>query len=254
LHRHPSGNGDRERDFWDRHVPRIDECLRQYRAGPDPNTAIMLDALEPLEGKRVLDYACGVGVMSAWLADRGATVVGMDLSPVSASRAAEFCDQVGANATFVAGDDLSEDALPGLFDRIVGRYAIHHVDVATVAPLLAKRLEADGKAAFLETMSRNPVLRLARRHLTGRLHVPRYGTFDEHPLADEDLRVLEKAFGSLECRVAEMTFFRILDRQVFQYRSRRLSGALGALDDLLAKLGLESWSYHQVLILSPGKT
>jgi ubiquinone/menaquinone biosynthesis C-methylase UbiE len=40
----------------------------------------VLDALEPLEGKRVLEVACGTGRFTVMLAERGADVVGMDIS------------------------------------------------------------------------------------------------------------------------------------------------------------------------------
>jgi 2-polyprenyl-3-methyl-5-hydroxy-6-metoxy-1,4-benzoquinol methylase len=239
----------REREFWDEHVATVEQCLGEYDAGPDVMTTALLDALEPLEGVRALDFACGTGVTSAWLADRGAAVTGIDLSPASTTRAAEFCRAAGAEVTFVTGP-LESQAELGTFDRIVGRFALHHVDVATVAPLLAARLRPGGVAGFIETMDSNPVLRLARRHLVGRYGIPRFGTLDEHPLTQRDLAGLEAAFGELELRVPQMTFFRIFDRQVLRYRSSRASRALGALDDiLLTKLHASSWSYHQLLVL-----
>jgi ubiquinone/menaquinone biosynthesis C-methylase UbiE len=239
-----------EREFWDGHVPTLEESLGQYRDGPDPNTALMLDAVEPLAGARVLDFACGMGVTSAWLSDRGALVTGLDVSPNSTARAAELCREVGANATFVTGALDSPELASATFDRIVGRFALHHVDCASVAPALAARLRPGGTAAFLETMDTNPVLRLARKHLVGRFRIPRYGTLDEHPLTRRDLDVLARAFGSVRTEVASMAFFHLLDRQVLRYRSRRVSTLLSALDDfLLERLRLGSWSYHQVLVL-----
>jgi SAM-dependent methyltransferase len=248
----------RERQFWDEHVPSVADCLNEYRAGPDVMTAALLDALEPLDGATVLDFACGTGITSAWLADRGAAVTGIDLSPRSTARAAEFCRSIGADVTFVRGrpryrfvtGPLESQHDLGTFDRIVGRFALHHVDVAAVAPLLASRLRPGGVAAFLETMDTNPLLRLARRHLVGRFGIPRFETLDEHPLTRADLAVLEAAFGELELRVPRMTFFRIFDRQVLRHRSGRASRAIGALDDLLlTRFHLDSWSYHQLLVV-----
>jgi 2-polyprenyl-3-methyl-5-hydroxy-6-metoxy-1,4-benzoquinol methylase len=248
----------RERRFWDEHVPSVADCLREYAAGPDDLTAALLDAVEPLAGATVLDFACGTGITSAWLADRGAAVTGIDLSPQSTARASEFCRAIGADISFVSrrpryrfvtGPLESQHDL-GTFDRIVGRFALHHVDVAAVAPLLASRLRPGGVGAFLETMDSNPVLRLARRHLVGRFGIPRFGTLDEHPLTRADLELLDATFGELELRVPRMTFFRIFDRQVLRHRNRRASRAIGALDDLLlTRLHLDSWSYHQLLVL-----
>jgi SAM-dependent methyltransferase len=238
----------REQRFWDEHVPSVADCLQEYRVGPDVMTAALLDAVEPLAGVRVLDFACGTGITSAWLADRGAAVTGIDLSPQSTARAAEFCRAARVDVTFVTGPLESQRDL-GPFDRIVGRFALHHVDVAAVVALLAAHLRPGGVAAFLETMDSNPLLRFARRHLVGRYGIPRFGTLDEHPLTRGDLTVLEHAFGEPEIRVPRLTFFRIADRQLLLHRSRRASRALGALDDLLLRLGLDSWSYHQVLVL-----
>lgn len=242
------GREARERAFWDEHAASVDRGLREYAAGPDVITAAMLDALEPLAGARTLDFACGTGVTSAWLADRGATVIGIDLSPESTARAAELCRAVGVDAGFVTGSLESQFEL-GTFDRIAGRFALHHVDVAAVAPLLADRLRPDGVAAFVETMDSNPLLRLARRHLVGRFGIPRFGTLDEHPLTQADLDVLERAFGEVELRVPQLTFFRIFDRQVLRHRNRRASRVFGVFDDLLLrKFHARSWSYHQLLV------
>lgn len=239
----------REREFWDEHVPSVEDCLQEYGAGPDAMTAALLDAAEPLEGARVLDFACGTGITSAWLADRGAKVTGLDLSPQSTARAVEFCRAAGIDVTFVTGPLESQQDL-GTFDRIVGRFALHHVDVAAIAPMLAAHLRAGGVGAFLETMDSNPLLRVARRHLIGRFGIPRFGTLDEHPLTRVDLAVLERAFGELEIRVPRMTFLRIFDRQILRHRSRLASRAIGALDDLmLGRFHLDSWSYHQLLVL-----
>lgn len=59
---------DRERDYWDHHIPTLEEALGQVAQGPDPNTTHMLDFLGDIRGKKVLDFACGAGVTSAWLA------------------------------------------------------------------------------------------------------------------------------------------------------------------------------------------
>ncbi|MDR9382536.1 MAG: methyltransferase domain-containing protein [Natronomonas sp.] len=42
--------------------------------------AAVLDALAPVEDKRILEVACGTGRFTVMLADRGANIVGMDIS------------------------------------------------------------------------------------------------------------------------------------------------------------------------------
>lgn len=251
--RDPDGGGaadrdDRERDFWGHHIPGLDACLTEYKAGPDPNTEAMLRAVEPVAGARILDFACGGGVTSAWLAARGAEVVGVDLSLDSLARAREVHAALGLHATFLATLEEAEDLGP--FDAVVGRYALHHTNVAEMAPLLARCVRTGGLGAFVETFATNPLLRLARGAVTGRLGIPKLGTADERPLGPADLDALRSAFGRLDVTCAQMHFFRILDRQVLRYRYPQASSILARLDDGIGRVpGSASFSYFQVVVV-----
>lgn len=180
-------------------------------------------------------------MLSAWLAARGATVVGVDVSPASTARAAELAGALELErATFVTGT-----AAEGPFDRVCGRFALHHTDVAQTAPVLAAALAPGGFGAFLETAGPLGAL----RRLSGRSGLPRYGSADEHPLRRAELRALRDAFGSLRVERPRMVFLRLFDRQVLDFRHARVSAALGAADDLLARAGLGTLSYQQLLVV-----
>ncbi len=243
------GRGKREQDFWGHHIPSLEQCVANFHAGPGPNTEAMLQAVGPLRGMRVLNFACGAGVVTAWLADLGADVVGLDLSRQSINRSREVLEALGLSASFVCSRLEDANGL-GIFDAIVGRYALHHTDVPQLAPLLAQRLQFGKTAAFVETFASNPVLRFSRRHLVGRAGIPRFGTPDERPLEVSDVLALRAAFGSVRTVVREMRFLRIFDRQVFRYRFPPLSSALAKFDDALNRLPRSEFlSYHQVVVL-----
>jgi SAM-dependent methyltransferase len=207
----------------------------------------MLDGVAPLSGRKVLDFACGPGVTSAWLAARGAIVTGIDVSPATVARAREVASQLGLKIEFIVGE-LRPDTFPlGSFDAIVGRYALHHVDIKPVATAMANVLVSGGRGAFVETMGLNPVLNLSRRRLAGRAGVAKYGSDDEHPLTRADLAILAAEIGPLDLHVAHLTFSRIFDRNVLRYRWPLVSRLMGRLDDALLAAGLGRLSFHQVV-------
>jgi SAM-dependent methyltransferase len=239
--------GDREREFWDEHVPALERLLARYERGAEPNTRAMLDAVEPLAGRRVLDFACGAGLTASFLAQRGAIVTAIDISPASVARAGELAERLGHSIEFVAAE-LGAGTFPGeSFDIVVGRYALHHVDLPMMAPILNGLLRTAGRGAFLETMGLNPLLNISRRRMAGRAGVASYGSDDERPIDRDDLRVLREGFGSVELTVGEMRFLRIFDRNVLRYKRPGAARALGLADDALLKLGLGRLSYHQIV-------
>ena len=93
--------------------------------------AKLLDAVGT--GNRVLDVGCSSGYLARPLAARGNTIVGLELDPVAARAAEEFCELV------LVGDvETMELPLePGSFDVVLGGDVIEHLrdPVATLARL-----------------------------------------------------------------------------------------------------------------------
>jgi SAM-dependent methyltransferase len=242
---------ERESEFWDHELRSLQSYIDEYRS-PMRNVVATLDALEPLEGKRVLDFACGAGVLSAHMAARGASVVGVDIAPATIDRARELAAALGVTVDFRCVDITKGGVDLGTFDRIAGQYALHHVDIEVFAPILARYLDASGHGAFLETMFTNPALRVARRVFPGRFGCKRFGNDDEHPIDARALSALRRAFGSVELGLAEMWFLRLADRQYFDYKHPTLTRALGAVDDALGAVhALHGLSYYRVIVVRP---
>ena len=108
----------------DRPVSRIRETVR---AGRTRMRALMLAQLPAnLSGWRVLDAGCGTGAMSVELARRGATVVGVDLSPESVRYAIDHwpSDVSTARTRLLDGDMLDE--AHGEFDAVVAMDSLIH--------------------------------------------------------------------------------------------------------------------------------
>lgn len=237
----------RERDFWGHQLQSVEEVLLEVERGPDPNTEAMMTAVGPLQGKRILDFACGQGATTAWLALAGAEVTGLDVTPEAIQVAGNVLSALGLRAELVTSP-IHEYHTDVRFDAIIGRFALHHVDVAETAPRLAGLLAPGGTSAFVETMAANPILRIARNRLIGHYGIPRYGSLDEHPLTAGDLAVLEQHLGSVTYCTAQPTFLRIVDRQLLRFRSPIVSRVLAAIDDrLFAGERAIRWSYQQVI-------
>ncbi|WP_248515671.1 class I SAM-dependent methyltransferase [Salinarchaeum laminariae] len=112
------------------------------------------DLIPTVSGERVLDAGCGSGVYTEWLLDRGATVVGVDLSEAMLEEAR---DLVGTRATLRLGD-LSEGipfAEDGEFDGVVCAQVLDHLP-SLEAPFqeFARILEEGG---FLVISVRHPL-------------------------------------------------------------------------------------------------
>ncbi|MFC5823823.1 class I SAM-dependent methyltransferase [Nonomuraea insulae] len=129
-------------------VARYDEIADFYASGwtdtiNDPASLRLLDFLEPVAERRVLEIACGHGRISRELARRGAEVVGADISAalIEKAKTAERESPLGI-------DYLHTDVTPrhslqdfGPFDAVVCSFGLSDIDdlegaVATTASAL----------------------------------------------------------------------------------------------------------------------
>jgi SAM-dependent methyltransferase len=80
----------------------------------------------PLTGMTVLDAGCGSGAQCEWLADSGAAVIGIDLSPAMVEQARRRC---GPRARLMVADLGSPlDLPPGCLDGVTCSLALHYLN------------------------------------------------------------------------------------------------------------------------------
>ena len=87
-----------------------------------PCAALLVDFAGVKKGDRVLDVACGTGVVALTAARRGANVSGLDLSPALLVEARKNAEIIGAKVDFREGD---VEALPykdGEFDVVLSQF------------------------------------------------------------------------------------------------------------------------------------
>jgi 2-polyprenyl-3-methyl-5-hydroxy-6-metoxy-1,4-benzoquinol methylase len=133
-----------------------DHMAEKYLATKDPEDPLVLAALEDLASllppeAAVLDLGCGAGVpVTRWLANRGFTVTGVDVS----TRQLELARMNVPNGTFLKADMTGLAFAPETFDAAVAFHSIIHVSRAEHPALLQsihRRLKPGG--VFLATMT-----------------------------------------------------------------------------------------------------
>lgn len=120
-----------------------------------PEHVLEADAalLGDVRGKRVLEVGCGAAACSRWLADRGARVVGLDISAGMLRHAVDGAERSGIHVPLVQG---SADGLPladGTFDLACSAFgAIAFVtDSGAVMREVARVLRPGGRWVFAVT-------------------------------------------------------------------------------------------------------
>lgn len=116
-------------------------------------TPVLLEALAPARGERVLDVGCGGGrttlAVASRVGDTGA-VVGLDLSGPLTELARERAREAGAtNATFVVGDAQVDSVEGGPFDAATSQFGVMFFeDPGGAFANLARHLRPGGRLAF----------------------------------------------------------------------------------------------------------
>jgi magnesium-protoporphyrin O-methyltransferase len=152
----------RVEDYFDRSATKVWERLtsdapvsrirQTVREGRDRMRATMLSRLPAdLRGCRVLDAGCGTGVMTAELAQRGAEVVAVDISPQLIGIAeARLPAPLRPQVTFAAGDMTCDSH--GTFDFVLAMDSLIYYSATDIAASLA-RLGARTNGAIVFTVA-----------------------------------------------------------------------------------------------------
>ncbi len=154
-----------------------------------------------LLGKRILEYGCGTGSFSFDLAEKGATVFGIDISEVAINEAGKVSAtksyKDNLNFLVMNAEDLKFEN--NYFDRICGNSILHHLELKTALTELARVIKDDGNAVFIEPLGHNPFINLFRK-LT-----PKLRSEDEHPLKSEDLKLFSDYFSKVNISYFHLT-------------------------------------------------
>ena len=128
--------------MWAKRQERMDALLA-------PISEAALKACTVKAGDRVLDIGCGCGETSLRLAQRGATVVGVDISRPMLARANERAQTERASATFELGDAAVTRFEP-IYDQVFSRFGVMFFGDPTAAfANIRTGLLSGGKLCFV---------------------------------------------------------------------------------------------------------
>jgi SAM-dependent methyltransferase len=128
-----------------------------------------METLAPGPGTRLLDIGCGTGTLLELAAERGATGLGVDISPAMIEAATERVPGV----SFIVADAQTDDlAAHGPFDAVTSRFGVMFFDDPTAAFANIRTAAAPGAPlAFVcwRSMEENPIFTLGTSVLIDRL-------------------------------------------------------------------------------------
>ena len=168
---------------WDRWAAEYVEPGRRAYAG-EPHWGIWrvpeaeLRLLPDVAGRDVVELGCGTAYVSAWLARRGARVVGLDLSPAQLASARSLQREFGLAFPLVRASAEAVPLRDACFDLAISEYgACLWCDPHRWVPEAARLLRDGGRLVFLVNST---LLRLAAADeddvaATDRLRRPQFG-------------------------------------------------------------------------------
>ena len=129
-----------------------DEAVRSGPLAPFHEwvVPIVLDLAGEVRGRRVCDLACGQGIVSRRLADRGAEVVGVDVSAGMLALARAYEDDGPRGVTYLRGDAQTlGDVADKSFDGVVCNMALMDIpDLAATLRTVSRILRPGGWFVF----------------------------------------------------------------------------------------------------------
>ena len=139
------------RTLWDVEAETFDD--EPHHSLDDPlMRSVWWDVLEPVvpaPPALVADLGCGTGSLSVLLAERGHTVVGVDVSPAMLERARAKAERSGVDVTFVVADAASPPVAD--VDLVVTRHVVWALDdIAAALDTWFSLLAPGGRLVLVE--------------------------------------------------------------------------------------------------------
>lgn len=156
--------------------------VESFVAGRNSLSAIELELLGDVQGKKVLHLQCHFGQDTLSMARMGATVTGLDLSDTSIEEARKLTERCGLKASWVLSNVIDHrPELDGQFDIVFTSYGTIGwlPDLKPWAANIKRYLKPGGRLVFVEF---HPVMWMYDNDLT---HV-QYSYFNRETIVEEE--------------------------------------------------------------------
>ena len=152
-----SEDAARNRDVWTRaNAQYTDEEARRKWAADEITWGVWdlpeseLQILGDVDGLDVVELGCGTAYLSAWLAQRGARPIGVDVTPAQLDSARRLMQETGIEFPLVEADAAATGLPDASADLVVTEYgASIWVDPYRWIPQAARLLRPGGRLVFL---------------------------------------------------------------------------------------------------------
>lgn len=227
--------------------PRYTSNIKFYSISQSNREYVRKWLADRCKGKKVLDYCCGDGGFSIWLAEVGADAYGIDISPVSIQNATTEAVRKGFGdlVTFRVMDAEVTEFTDGYFDFVVVNGVLHHLDLEKAYRELARVLKPKGIVIVTEALRHNVFIHVYRK-MTPHL---RTGWETEHILGKREIEMARQYFAAVEV----VKFFHLATIGAVPFRNlpffdlmRRI---LGSVDSILLKVPGLKWQAWMVVFL-----
>ncbi len=164
--------------------------------------------LGDVRGKAVLDFGCGTGENIIPLLERGARVLGMDISPDLIAIAQKRVRDANFEASLTVGDAYATGLPDESVDVVFCMALIHHLDIKLVREEMRRILRKGGVIILREPIRFSKGYARLRGLLPAKHDISEY----EHPLTREELAIMTEPFQVEGTRYFRLPFVPLISR------------------------------------------
>lgn len=227
----------------------IDVDLSRYQ-DPPADTRYPLEyaffLLGDVRNKSVLDLGCGSGEEVVPLVQRGAQVVGIDISPDLIAVAHQRLQKYGVHADVRVGSAYETGLPDATVDVVFCMSLLHHLEIDRVKKEILRVLKPGGLFILKEPIRLSGTMKQLRRIFPAREDVSEF----EYPLNSAQLTAISEGFEVLANRNFRTPLVPLLERV---FHSENIRARVLSADDKLLKLfpAIEHFATIRVMALRP---